>query len=361
MMNLRALSLALVLGLVPSCDKAKAIGEEVGVSAGLSAEAQTRMGEVVEKTAGELVAESFKDPEVSKRMDAAFENVFQDPEVDASMQRLIEACMAEAPVQAEIASLAEDAVKDPEVAKKIQQLIAGASSPAEIEARMEKHTSAAFESPAVTKAIESIVEEIIATPEIDARLNTIFAGADLPPGFVSRDLAKTEKEFEASYAKADAAGKREAFLSDWSAAAKKDPAATKAAREMLIEWSAGLEKSKALRNVVKGGLESARTKNILAKAIAEVLSDPEVKASAKDLFRAVMLGAEKADLLAEKSKALFGHKKVLERMQRAVLELLQSEAGSKALKDALLAELRNDAAGKKLQDVVHAMLAVKVP
>ena len=357
-MNLRPLLLVLSLCALPSCDQVKALaGKET--SSGVSTEAQKKMEDVVEKTAGDLVGETFKDPEVSKRMDAAFEKVFEDPEIDAAMQRLIEECMADPGVQGEISSLAEEAIKDPAVAKKLQELVAGASSPAEIEARIEKHTSAAFESPAVTKAIEDVVGAIIETPEIDQRLNAIFADANLPPGFMDKDLAKSEKDFEAAFAKAEAEGKRDQFLSDWAAAAKKDPAAVKAARELMLEWSAGLEKSQTLRKVVKGGLESPRTKKILSAAIGDVLGDPEVKQTAKELFRAVMLGAEQSQLLAEKARALFGHATVKARMQKAVLELLQSEAGTAALKDALLAELTNAATKQKLQDVVTALLKVK--
>lgn len=358
-MKLHLLFFVLCLGVLPGCDKVKALSE--GTSGGLSTEAQNRMGEVVEKTAADLVSDSIEDPKVAKRMDAAFEKVFEDPEIDGAMQRLIEACMADPSVQTQIGSLAEEAVKDPAVARKLQELVAGASSPAEIEARIEKHTNAAFESPAVAKAIETIVSQVIETPEIDARLNAIFSDANLPQGFVDKDLAKSEKDFETRYANADADGRRDAFLTDWAAAAKKDPAAIKAARDLMLDWSAGLEKSKTLRGVVRGGLESPRTKAIVSKAIADVLAEPDVKETAKDLFKAVMLGADKSDLLAEKAKALFGHKKVLERMQRAVLELLESEAGTKALKDALLSELTNDATKKKLQDVVRALLAVKAP
>jgi murein L,D-transpeptidase YcbB/YkuD len=353
-------ALCLSFFLLSGCDRVQALADQAA-AAQITPEGRKELGTTVEKAAADIVTEAFEDPEAKKRVDAAFEKIFSGPEAEGGIDKLMEACMAEPAVQSEIASLGEDAVKDPAVAKKLQELIAGASTPGEIEARIEKHTTAAFESPAVTKAIETAVEKIIEAPDVDARITAIFAKADIPPGFMNDDLLKAEKSFEAAFAKAEAEGKRSQFMADWVAAAKKDPAAKKAAAALVTDWAAAIETSPELKAVIKGGLESPRTKRIVSQAMADVLAEPEVKASARDLFKAVMVGAENQELLAQKTTALFEHPKVQSRMRKAVLELLESPTGTEKLKSAILSGLQSPKAKERLQEVVTALLSVRAP
>jgi len=350
----------MVLACLTGCERIKAwVGKQgaAGTDPAASEATEARVKERTEAIVAKLFEEANRDPAVTARLDAVLQKVFADPAVDLAMQGLVEQCLGDPDVQSRLGKLLEQVVKDPAVVKKLQALTAGASSQAEIEARMEKYMAGVMNGPAVQKAIEGSIDKIMADPRIDHRLTEIFSAADLVPsaqGDPSLDAAS--RELDAKFATATVENSEEAFLSGWQSAATADPNVKKQAREALMACFDAIGAGTELKDTIRAGFDSPRTRKILAKALSDVLDDPGAAAAAADLFKVLMLGALDPTITTQRINTLLDHPKVVSRLRDSILELLSSEPGAKRLQDSFRSALRVPEAKARLFAFVEAML-----
>ena len=268
--------------------------------------------------------------------------------------------MADPTVKGPMDSMMGEVMKDPSVVAKLKAIAASASTPAEIQERVEKHVGGAMASPAVSQALDRGVEALVSAPEVEQRLGGIFENADMSSlvGSALKDpeVAALSSDLDKRLIKVTANGKADAYFTDWTERAKKDPSLQAAARDFANEAVAGLAQSDDLKSTLRGGFESARTRKILAAATADLLADPSVNTDIREFFKALFAGDGDAQLLATKADLLFKNPKLSKRLQAAILELLSSKIGAARLEKAVLSGMATVEAKKKLSVMLVALM-----
>ena len=348
--------------LLSGCDKARSLGHQLASATqeDTSKDQQEDIEKRTAKLSGEIVQAAFADPTVKAKQDAVWGKVFQEPETAKALQDLVSATMADPTVKGPMDAMMGEVMKDPVVVAKLKAIAASASSQAEIQEKIEKHVSGAMASPAVSQALDRGVEALVAAPEVAQRLGGIFEKADMSAMVGSAlkdpDVVALSNDLDKRLVRVMANGKADAYFTDWTAQAKKDPVLQAAARDFANEAVAGLAQSDDLKSTLRGGFESARTRKILAAATADLLADPSVNADIRDFFKALFAGDGDPEILAKKADALFKNPMLSKRLQAAIVELLSSKIGAARLEKAVLSGMATPEGKKKLAAMLVALL-----
>jgi hypothetical protein len=360
-MNRARVALAIGCLLLAGCEKGCSSAKRALVVAESPSAAD--LADIEKRTAklsGDLVQKAFADPAVKSKQDAIWNKVFQEPEIAKAMQELGSTTIADPAVKTRFDEIIKGVMADPAVIAKLKAIAATAANEAEAQEKIEKHVGGAMESPAVSQAISRGVEAVVEAPDVEARLGAIFAKADVSDlvGSAMKDPATVaaSKEVDRKLSKALADKTLDAYYERWAKAAEADAELQAAARDFATEAVAGLAGSSELKDTLKGGLESARTRGILASATADLLADPDIAADVKDFFRALFAGDTDPAELAKKTDALFASTKLKKRLESAILELLSSKLGAARLEKAVMTGMVTPQSKKKLGDLLLRLM-----
>ncbi len=356
---LLALSIAAVLAA--GCDRGcTATKKSLAIAESPSAADLADIERRTAKLSGDIVKEAFADPAVKAKQDAVWAKVFVAPDIAKDLQDLGSGVIADPAVKARFDPLIQAVMQDPAVVARLKAIAATASSQAEAQEKIEKLVSSTMESPAIANGINHGVEAVVAAPAVEARLSGIFEGADVgdlvSSSMKDPELVRLSKDLDDRLAKVVGEGKAESYYADWAKAARANPAVGAAARDFANEAVEGLAGSEDLRGTLKGGLESARTKSILASATADMLADPDVASNVRDFFRAIFAGDQDASGVAKKIDALFASPMLQKRLESAILELLSSKIGAARLQSSVMSGMKTPASKKKLTEFLVLLL-----